>query len=81
MGRPRQNAEEIADVPSTKKGLKDGYNRVTFIVKEEVAYKLSCIASIDEIFLKDVVNQALEAYVSEWEKKNTSKKIPKREKK
>lgn len=62
--------EVVSTVPSTKKGLKDGYDRVTFIVRDEVAYKLNCIASIEDVFLKEIVNTALGAFVDDWEKKN-----------
>lgn len=62
------------NVPSTKRGLQEGYNRVTFIVKDDLAYKLNCIASIDDVYLKEVVNEALEKYILTWEFAN--KKIP-----
>lgn len=81
MARQSQSSQVVKDVPSTKRGLKDGYDRVTFIVKEETIYKLGIIAKIDEVFLKNVVNDALETYVTGWEKKFPNKKIPKREKK
>jgi hypothetical protein len=81
MATQRKNNEVITDVPSTKRGLKEGYDRVTFIVKEETIYKLAIIAKVDEVFLKEVVNNALETYVAGWEKKHPNKKIPKREKK
>ena len=67
-----------ANISSTKRGLKDGYDRVTFIVKDEIAYKLNCIASMEDIFLKDVVNTAFESFVNEWEKKNGKLNRPKR---
>ena len=66
-------------VPSTKRGLQEGYNRVTFIVKDDFAYKLNCIASIDDVFLKEVVNEALENYIVAWEAAN--KKIPNKKQK
>lgn len=66
-----KSVENTSNIPSTKRGLKEGYNRVTFIVKEDIAYKLNCIASLDDVFLKEVVNSALESYVLEWEKKNS----------
>lgn len=69
LSRSSQNIT-TSDVPSTKRGLKPGYDRVTFIVKEETAYKLNCIASIEDLFLKDVVNSALETFINDWEKKN-----------
>lgn len=71
------NNTDLSNIPSTKRGLKEGYNRATFIVKEETIYELDCISSFDQTFLKDLVNQALEIYVAEWKKKNPSKKIPK----
>jgi hypothetical protein len=55
---------------STKRGLQEGYDRVTYIIKDETAYKLNCIASIDNLYLKDVVNEALSQFIDEWEKKN-----------
>lgn len=70
MAGQSRNINGGNNVSSTKRGLKEGYDRVTFIVKEETAYKLNCIASIEDAFLKEVVNTALEAFVSEWEKKN-----------
>lgn len=60
----------MEQVSSAKKGLKQGFERVTFIIKEGIAYKLNCIASIEDVFLKEVVNFALENYVTEWEKIN-----------
>jgi hypothetical protein len=77
MAKSSQNTDLSNDVPSTKRGLKEGYNRVTFIVREEITYELNCISSFEQAFLKDVVNQALEAYVAEWKKNNPNKKIPK----
>ncbi len=76
MAKTAKNTD-LTNVPSTKRGLKEGYNRVTFIVKEETIYELDCISSFDQTFLKDLVNQALENYIAEWKKKNPNKKIPK----
>lgn len=67
----------VENIPSTKRGLKEGYNRVTFIVKEETIYELDCISSFDQTFLKTLVNQALEEYIAQWKKRNPNKKIPK----
>lgn len=58
------------EIPSTKRGLQEGYNRVTFIIKDEIAYKLNCIASIDDVYLKEIVNEALGQFVGDWETKN-----------
>lgn len=58
------------EISSSKRGLQEGYGRVTFIIKDEIAYKLKCIASIDDIFLKDIVNEVFGKFITEWEKKN-----------
>ncbi len=72
------NREAIQKIPSTKRGLQEGYDRVTFIIKDEIAYKLNCIASIDDLYLKDVVNDALGKFISEWERKNGKVGRPKK---
>ncbi|MGN6194988.1 MAG: hypothetical protein ACTHOB_08615 [Ginsengibacter sp.] len=77
--KPAKSRNTDQAVSSTKRGLQEGYDRVTFIVKEETAYKLNCIASIEDVFLKEVVNEALEKYVFAWEKSNS--KIAKKKKK
>lgn len=77
MSKSPSKAESFDNIPSTKRGLKEGYNRVTFIVKEETIYELDCISSFDQTFLKNLVNEALEAYIAEWKRKNSNKKIPK----
>jgi hypothetical protein len=70
MPKRASNSGSLKEIPSSRRGLKDGYERVTFIVKEDISYKLNCIASIEDVFLKEIVNSALEAFISEWEKKN-----------
>jgi len=77
MPKSTRKAQSFDNIPSTKRGLKEGYNRVTFIVKEETIYELDCISSFDQTFLKNLVNEALEAYIAEWKRKNPNKKIPK----
>jgi hypothetical protein len=74
-------AEVANDVPSVKRGLQEGYSRATFILKDETIYKLGVIASFNRSFLKKVANEALEEYVSAWEKKNPTRKIPKMDQK
>jgi hypothetical protein len=74
--KPSSNNKQV--VSSTKRGLKEGYDRVTFIVKEGTTYKLNCIASIEDVFLKEIVNEALGLYVSDWEKKNHKIELKKR---
>lgn len=66
------------EVSSTKRGLKEGFDRVTFIVRDEIAYKLNCIASLDDVYVKDIVNEVLGAYVLQWEKANNKIKYNKK---
>lgn len=65
-------------VSSTKRGLKPGYDRVTFIIRDDIAYRLNCIASIEDVFIKEVVNDALESFIKSWENKNGTINRPKR---
>ena len=76
---PANSKDKNAGISSTKRGLQEGYDRVTFIVKEDTAYKLNCIASIEDVFLKEVVNEALENYIVAWEAAN--KKMPNKKRK
>lgn len=64
----RQN--EKGNNTSIKAGLKEGYRRTTFIIKDDIAYKLNCISSYEDEFLNTIVNEVLEAYITRWEKRN-----------
>ncbi len=68
MTKQRLNNTE-KKTSSTKAGLQDGYDRTTFIVKEQSVKKLKVIAIKENLFLKDVVNKALDQYINSWERR------------
>lgn len=74
-GRPRTQTKTIER--SSQEGTKPNETRATFIVNEETLDKLKGIAYWDRLLIKEVVNQALDRAVKDYEKKNgTVKPIP-----
>jgi hypothetical protein len=67
-GRPKSSAKEITK--TSQEGTKDKETRATFIVNEDQLEKLKSIAYWDRLLIKDVVAQALEDYLTNYEKKN-----------
>ena len=57
-------------VDSTRDGTKDGEKRASFIVKEVTVAKIKAIAYQDRKNIKEVVAEALEAYLQLWEDEN-----------
>jgi hypothetical protein len=55
---------------SVQKGLKEGETRATFIVQEGALEKIKAIAYWDRKNIKDVLQTALELYISQYESKN-----------
>ncbi len=55
---------------SVQKGLKEGETRATFIVQEDALEKIKAIAYWDRKNIKDVLQTALELYISQYESKN-----------
>jgi hypothetical protein len=55
---------------SLEVGCKSGETRATFILKKDVVKKLKYIALIDTRTIKDIMEEIVGGYVSEWEKKN-----------
>lgn len=77
VGRPKTQTKEITK--SSQEGTKEGETRATFIVKEDTLEKLKAVAYWDRLLIKDVINTALDEYLSRYEKKNgETKPIPKR---
>ena len=63
------NNNELQSVSSkqsntTKAGLKPGWTRATFIIKEELVEKLRDLAWWDRKDIKDVLSDALNSYLS-----------------
>jgi hypothetical protein len=61
MGRPRTIYREYEK--SSQEGLRDGYTRATFIVREDLLKKLKDYAYTEREKLKDVVNKMLAEFL------------------
>lgn len=68
VGRPKTNFREITK--SSQEGTKENETRATFILNEDLLDKLKAVAYWDRVTIKQVVNTALEEYLSRYEKKN-----------
>lgn len=65
---------ESASVSKSKAGLPEGWTRATFIVREEFLSKIKDVAYWDRKEIKEVIDEALEAYLSGRRVKPTPKK-------
>lgn len=73
-------AERKKNVGRPKKGEEERIreNRTTFIVDKETVRKLKYIAVMDCTLIKDIVAEAFDRYIEEWErKKGHTIKLPK----
>ena len=66
-------------IDSKRKGTKPNELRHTFLIKEDSLAKLKEIAKQKDVFLKSIVNQALEFYLEYWEEKQGTLKYVKYE--
>jgi hypothetical protein len=77
VGRPRTNFKDVNK--SSQEGTLEGETRATFILGENLLDKVKAVAYWDRLKIKEVVNTALEEYLSRYEKKNgTIKPMPKK---
>lgn len=65
-----KNPEQRTKGSTVKAGLKEGETRATLILNESVIDKLKAIAYWDRITLKTVVDDALQAFIDNYEKNN-----------
>jgi hypothetical protein len=68
VGRPRTQFKEIKK--SSEVGTIEGETRATFIVRESLLEKVKAVAYWDRLKMKDVINIALEEYLSRYEKES-----------
>ncbi|MCM8817630.1 MAG: hypothetical protein NC913_09030 [Candidatus Omnitrophica bacterium] len=54
---------EKKEIPKTKLGLKEGWIRATFIVREEYLEKIKALSYWDRKDIKEVVDEALSQYL------------------
>ena len=60
-----ENTPEVSSVDTTasSKGLPKGWTRATFIVRQDLLHKVKRVAYWDRKQIKDVIAEALDAYV------------------
>lgn len=68
VGRPRKNEEKVAS--------KD--IRATIIADSDVMRKIKYISVVDGILIKDVIGDALQKKIEDWETENGKIKFPSR---
>lgn len=74
MGRPKTSTREITR--TTQDGCKEGWDRATFIIREEYKERLRALACWEGKEIKEVVDEALTEYLRE----KKVKPIPRKEK-
>ena len=75
VGRPVTQTKEITK--SSQIGTKEEETRATFIVNESLLEKIKAIAYWERVQIKDVVDEAFEKHVAQYEKtKGPIKAIP-----
>jgi hypothetical protein len=72
-GRPRTSFKTITK--ATQEGTKEGEERATFIVRIPLIEKIKAVAFWDRMQIKDVVNNALEAYLNQKGEKHVSQAL------
>jgi len=64
---------------TSQEGTKENETRATFIVNETILEKIKAVAYWERILLKDVINTAIQDYITKYEKKSGEiKDIPKK---
>jgi hypothetical protein len=77
-GRPKTQTKVVTK--SSQQGTKENETRATFILNEDLLDKLKAIAYWERVFIKEVVNAALEEAIAKYEKKNGPvKPLPKKQ--
>lgn len=68
----KEGPQNKVEVKSSKIGLPEGWDRRTFIIRDEYISKLEALSFLDDRKMKDILDEALEAYLKD-------KDIPTRE--
>lgn len=64
---------------TSQEGTKENETRATFIVNETILEKIKAVAYWERILLKDVINTAIQDYITKYEKKSGEiKEVPKK---
>lgn len=79
--KSRLDAKRRENVGRPKKGettKKTKEIRATFIVDPDLVRKVKYISLVDGLLLKDVISEALAAYIDSWEVRNKKIRLPKK---
>lgn len=77
IGRP-QTSQRIV-TKSSQEGTKENETRATFIINEDLLGKLKAVAYWERSLIKDVLAEALQGYLEQYEQKHGKvKNIPKK---
>jgi hypothetical protein len=68
VGRPRKSRKKPSN--SSREGTKEGETRATFIVPEETLLQVKSIAYWERRNIKEVVTEALSAYLEAYQEEN-----------
>lgn len=74
----RENVGSPRKGETAKSAKKPQEIRATFIVDPDLLQKVKYISLVEGTLLKDVVSEALNAYVEKWEEENRKIRLPKR---
>lgn len=58
-----QSKQILQSKPKVKEGLREGFTRATFIVKEDYLDKLKALAYWERKRIREVINEALSSYL------------------
>jgi hypothetical protein len=72
-GRPRTSFKTITK--ASQEGTREGEERATFIVRIPLIEKVKAVAFWDRMQIKDVVNNALEAYLNQKGEKHVNQAL------
>ena len=76
-GRPQTSQREITK--SSQEGTKENETRATFIINEGLLDKIKAVAYWERSLIKDVLAEALQGYLEQYEQKHGKvKNIPKK---
>jgi len=62
---PTQQTQNNVPQKTSRRGLREGWTRVTFILREEHVEKLKAISYWDRVTIKEIIDEALSNYLGD----------------
>lgn len=72
VGRPKRTDKDNANAPSSEKKTLPGETRKTYILKKSQIQQIETIAETEKKTQKQVLGEAIDQYVRQYEKKKGS---------